>query len=193
MRVWAAPIPAPPGSNAPPPGLGAPSPQGCSPDAETLVSAPGLPNLSCQHPPRPRSPQCLPSQGCSMIRLTRFHPQEPPSSSLFWGLGCVLGARLGLPLQQGPNRRPADSQPLICPQHGTGTCRQSSRCQGPPRPRSLPPAAGRGAMEGKPGCCPEQPSATRSHLALPAQLWPGVQVPTLHVYPLPVLPPGGAL
>lgn len=73
MRVRAAPIPAPAGSNTPPPGLGAPRPQGCSPDAETLVSAPGLLTLSSQ-PPLP-SLQHLPFQDCSMIRLTRFRPQ----------------------------------------------------------------------------------------------------------------------
>lgn len=96
-RVRAAPIPAPAGSNTPhPQGSGLPAPRGCSPDAETLVSAPGLPTLSSQPLPLPAAPafpgllhdqvdQVL-SPGCTP---TSADPSEPGPGPT--GTGALLG------------------------------------------------------------------------------------------------------
>ena len=116
----------------------------------------------------------------------------PPSLPLFRGLGCVLGARLGLPLQQGLSRRPADSQPLISPQCGHKHLQAELSLSWTPWAQVTASCGGEGGCGGKAAASPEQPSATHSHLALPARLWPGVQVPALHVCPPPVLPASGA-
>ena len=87
-------------------------------------------------------------------------PPRPSSGvwGAFWepGLAC-LSSRASAALQT----RSLSSAHSV----GTSICRQSSRCHGPPGPRSLPPAAGRGAVEGK----PQRPRSSRQP---PSLTWP---------------------
>ena len=137
--------------------------------------------------------------GKSSRRFLLFRCSVLPLLSQRPNLRCQLGIVLVCSslsaldqLKQGLSRRPADSQPLISPQCGHKHLQAELPLSWTPWAQVTASCGGEGGCGGKAAASPEQPSATHSHLALPAQLWPGVQVPALHVCPPPVLPAGGA-